>query len=106
MAKKKTAKRKAPRKRADTEEQVIAMLARYDRLGDRALTDVTRAATRLANYRAKAKYYRERLALLRAEANNPAPTEQRKLAKIRKALETERKRLEKTHGKLTRAITL
>ena len=104
--KKKAAKRKAPRKRADTVTQVIAQLERYDRLGDKVLTEVTRASVRLAKYRGKAKYYRERLALMRAEANSPTPLEQRELAKKRKALEAERKRMEKLLGKQGRAITL
>lgn len=65
-------RRRKPLKRALTPEQTRAQLARYDRLLDRALdrqqelvTRQVKNQNRIAKYRGKLRYYRERVQELR-----------------------------------------
>lgn len=57
-------KRKSPRKRATTEAQVRAMIARHERLAAEWLTKLTAATTQVRKHTRKAAYYNQRLAAM------------------------------------------
>ena len=99
-------KRSKPRKRADTEAQVTAMLARYEKLVDKWTGEIEKGARRLAAARKKVQYYQKRLAAFHEDRDAPALAERRKLAKARRDLERDRARLEKQYGKERRGIDL